>query len=204
MQRKIIMVDVDGVVITHPSPMGWSAGLQRDLGISAKDIQERFFRIHWLDIVHGRAKLRDCLASVLAELEPRVTCDAFIDYWFKNDAHINRSLVREFANLRSDRVEVHLATVREHERADYIWETLDLKASFDQLHYFAAIGHSKPAFEFYRIIQREVGLGADCIFFVDDKPENIEGARNCGWNAALWTGEKGFAELAASLGWNVS
>jgi hypothetical protein len=43
MRLKAIMVDVDGVLITHPDPGGWSANLENDLGIPPALLHDRFF-----------------------------------------------------------------------------------------------------------------------------------------------------------------
>lgn len=51
------MVDVDGVLIVNPDPRGWSANLERDLGISKDSLQAEFFAPHWSDIISGRVDL---------------------------------------------------------------------------------------------------------------------------------------------------
>lgn len=197
------MVDVDGVVIAHPAPKGWSANLERDIGICPESLQDRFFNLHWDDVAHGRAGLRDRLAPVLAEIAPLVTCDTLIEYWFSNDAHINGSLLAELEVIRGKGIELHLATIQEHERARYIWEQLNFRSRFDRMHYAAALGCLKPAARFYQSIEIATGLAAEAIFFIDDKPENIDGARACGWTAALWTGQQTLGELIAEQRWNV-
>lgn len=181
------MVDVDGVLIKHPDAAGWGAGLERDLGIPVAALQAAFFAPHWYDIVRGQAKLRDRLAPVLAEIAPAVTCDTLIDYWFRNDGHIDHRLLDEIDDVRRGGVEAHLATVQEHERAAYLWNDLKLRDHFDGIHYAAALGHAKPAIEFYRAIERHVDLRPEAIFFVDDQPTNVDAARACGWTAAVWT-----------------
>ena len=65
MQIKAIMVDVDGVLKVHPDTRGWSANLERDLGVPVADLRMAFFEPHWNDVSHGRAALRDRLAPVL-------------------------------------------------------------------------------------------------------------------------------------------
>lgn len=100
MRFKAIMVDVDGVLLVHPDPAGWNVHLERDLGLSVKKLQQKFFEVHWDDIVCGRADLRDRLAAVLNELAPHVSCNEFIDYWFSNDAHIDHELMKELMLLR--------------------------------------------------------------------------------------------------------
>jgi putative hydrolase of the HAD superfamily len=204
MRRKAIMVDVDGVLIVHPDPRGWTANLARDLGITPHALQSRFFNLHWDDVVHGRAALRERLIPALAEIAPSVTCDTFIEYWFSNDAHIDRRLLAQLETFRCEGIEVHLATVQEHERARYIWEQLDFRSTFDKMHYAAALGCSKPSASFYRSIERAVDLSPEAIFFIDDNAANVESAVACGWAAALWTGEKTLRELIAEQRWGDS
>jgi putative hydrolase of the HAD superfamily len=189
------MVDVDGVLLVHPDEQGWATGLERDLGVSRASLQSEFFDHHWDDIVHGRAKLRDRLAPVLAMIAPDVSCDTLVGYWFENDAHLNQPLLDELARTREQGFALHLATVQEHERAHYLWETLDFRSRFDGLHYAAELGCAKPDPAFYRHIERRTGLRPDEIFFIDDRLENVAAAQACGWSAALWTG----AETLASL-----
>jgi putative hydrolase of the HAD superfamily len=186
---KAIMVDVDGVLIVHPNERGWSADLERDIGIPAATLQTAFFDPHWDDVIHGRAPLRERLEPVLRSLVPEVTCDALIDYWFANDAHLNGALLAELESVRAEGIEVHLATVQEHERARYLWHELDLRSRFDGLHYAAELGCAKPAAAFYESIERRTGFRARDLLLVDDRIANVEAARQCGWAAALWTGK---------------
>ncbi|WEK49489.1 MAG: HAD-IA family hydrolase [Candidatus Kaistia colombiensis] len=195
MTIKAIMVDVDGVLIVHPDQRGWSANLERDVGIAASTLQTDFFAPHWDDIIHGRASLRERLGPALQKMNPDVTCDELIDYWFSHDAHLNYALLAELASFRGSGAKVHLATVQEHERADYLWEELGLRSQFDGLHYAAALGCSKPDASFYRAIERRTGFKPQELFFIDDKIANVESARACGWNAALWTGKASLRSL---------
>lgn len=195
MAFKAIMVDVDGVLILHPDKRGWSANLERDVGIAASTLHADFFAPHWDDVVHGRASLRERLEPVLQKINPDVTCDALIDYWFSNDAHLNKTLLAELASFRDGGAEIHLATIQEHERARYLWDELDFRSRFDGLHYAAELGCSKPDASFYRRIERRTGFRPHELFFIDDKLANVEGARACGWTAALWTGEASLRSL---------
>lgn len=202
MRRAAIMVDVDGVLITHPDAGGWSANLENDLGIPLASLQDGFFRRHWADVVHGRAALRDRLALALAEIAPSVSPAALIEYWFDNDAHIDERLLEELQHLRKAGFELHLATVQEHERAAYLWNHLALKDSFDGMHYAASLGYSKPDHAFYRAVEAAVQIPPTAIFFIDDKLENIVAARECSWTAALWTGDSTVRELMRAAQWN--
>jgi putative hydrolase of the HAD superfamily len=192
---RAIMVDVDGVLVVHPNAGGWSANLERDIGIDPAALYEAFFRPHWDDVVHGRASLRERLGPALKGICDRVSCAALIDYWFRNDAHVDEALLAELASVRAGGTEVHLATVQEHERARFLWEELDFRSRFDGLHYAAALGSAKPALSFYRSIEARTGFAPSDLFFIDDKAGNVEAARMCGWRAAVWTGRDSLRSL---------
>ncbi len=191
------MVDVDGVIVAHPDPKGWSVNLERDLGLKIEDLQAKFFALHFGDIIHGRAALRERLGPVLEQIAPHLTCDQLCTYWFENDSHLDHDLLDQLADLRAQGVELHLATVQEHERAAYLWETMALKERFDAIHYAAALGHAKPAPEFYAAIEARTGFAPADLFFIDDKAANVEAAQARGWRAAVWTGRERLADLLA-------
>ncbi len=181
------MVDVDGVVVRPTNPLGWSVDIERDLGIPAAALQSRFFQVHWDDVIHGRAGLRKRLDAVLAEIAPHVSCEQFIHYWFQGDAELDARLLTQLAAIRATGVALHLATVQEHERAAYLWNDLGLRDHFDDMHYAANLGASKPSQAFYEAVERRVGLRGSAIAFIDDSERNVQAARERGWQAALWT-----------------
>jgi putative hydrolase of the HAD superfamily len=93
MNIKVLMIDVDGVIVIPPHPRGWSANLERNLGLSRDILQAAFFRPHSNDVVHGRAALRERLAPVLREIAPHLACDQLIEYWLANDSNLNTDLL---------------------------------------------------------------------------------------------------------------
>jgi len=137
------MVDVDGVIVIHPRPEGWSGELEKNLGVSSDRLNRAFFARHWDDIVHGRAALHDRLRPVLEEIAPHVSSQTLTDYWFRQDAHLDRDLIGQLDELRKQGLEVHLATVQEHERARYLWTDFGLRDHCDAMHYSAALGCSR-------------------------------------------------------------
>ncbi|MBA4001666.1 HAD-IA family hydrolase [Brevundimonas sp.] len=187
MKPVALMVDVDGVVVRHPHPLGWSAHIEQELGIPRAALQAAFFQRHWDDIIHGRAALRDRLEEALREIAPHVRCDQLIDHWFEGDAHLDEALLAQLAAVRAAGVSLHLATVQEHERAAHLWNTLGLRDHFDDMHYAAQLGASKPSPGFYLAVETRTSLAPEAIAFIDDSQRNVEAALARGWTAALWT-----------------
>lgn len=195
MRFKALMVDVDGVLIVHPDRRGWSANLERDLGISAQTLQAEFFRPHWSDIIHGRADLYSRLVPTLERIAGNVSADTLVRYWFEQDSHVDRDLLSQLAELRESGLELHLATVQEHERASYIWHTLGFERHFDAMHYAADLGSAKPDQAFFKAIEERTGFRPGALFFIDDGPRNVEAAIRRGWSAALWDRKARLADL---------
>jgi putative hydrolase of the HAD superfamily len=199
MPIKALMVDVDGVLLVHPRPGGWSVNLERDLGLPAQALQDEFFAPHFGEIIHGRANLRERLEPVLARIAPHLNVATLVAYWFEQDFHPDEHLLADLAQVRAGGVAIHLATVQEHERAAHLWRARRWSERFDAIHYAADLGFAKPALEFFRAVEARTGLGPSDIAFIDDKPANVEAARTCGWRAELWTGRQTLRELIPDL-----
>jgi len=188
------MLDVDGVLIT-PRPGGWAVDMEADLGLSRAALAEHFFAIHWDDVVMGRAGLHERLAPVLANIAPHLTSERLAAYWFEKDAILDRQLLDDLAQVRARGTALHLATVQEHLRANYIWTALGLCERFDAMHYAAELGCGKPDPAFFAKVGERTGLAPAEMLLIDDKAENVEAARAAGWGGLHWTGERRLADL---------
>lgn len=200
MTIKALMVDVDGVVARRPDGTLWNRDAKAELGLDPVDFQEKFFAIHWPDVVLGKADLHDRLAPVLAEIAPHLTSQEVADYWFREDAYLDHGLLEHLAGYRDRGFELHLATVQEHYRARYLWETLGLKTQFEQIHYAADLGCKKPDAAFFQAVTARTGFKPEELVLIDDAPANVASAKACGWAAVLWTGERRLAEVLAEVG----
>ena len=193
------MVDVDGVVIV-PRAGGWAATLADDLGISAATLQTHFFRPHWNDVVLGRAGLHERLSPVLAKHAPQLTSHQLAAYWFAKDAMLDEALLADMATLRATGVQLHLATIQEHQRAAWLWTTLGLRDHFDAMHYAADIGWKKTDPEFYAAVEARTGFSGAELLLLDDTPANIDAARAAGWGGVLWDGTAQLCEVLTAGG----
>lgn len=194
------MVDVDGVIVHPVHAGGWAERLEADLGLPVAELGRGFFAPHWKDISLGRADLHDRLAPVLARIAPHLSSQDLVDYWFAHDARLDTDLLNDLARLRARGIELHLATVQEHHRARYLWETLGFRERFDAMHYAADLGCAKPDAAFFRAIEARTGFTPGDLLLIDDRADNIEGARACGWGAQLWDGTRRLGEVLPNVG----
>ena len=144
--------------------------------------------VHWDDVVMGRAGLHERLSPVLARIAPHLTSERLTAYWFAKDALLDHQLLDDLAGVRASGIALHLATVQEHLRADYLWTTLGFRERFDAMHYAADLGCGKPDPAFFAKVAGRTGLAPAEMLLIDDMAENIEAARVAGWGAALWDG----------------
>lgn len=199
MTVRVLMVDVDGVVVRRPDGRRWDADLHADLGIDPDDLEHAFFRPHFDDVLSGRADLYERLDRVLPRLGT-VTSTELVEYWFAHDATLDPVLLDDLAGTRARGVDLHLATVQEHHRARFLWETLALRDRFTAMHYAADVGHRKGESAFYRVVESRTGLRPAEHCLIDDDPGNVDTARRAGWHAAHWTGDDRLADALASAG----
>ena len=198
---KILMVDVDGVLV-HGRPsdgLPLFTHLEQDLGLPLDVLQQTFFKVHWQDIVTGRDALEPRLAEVLGRIAPQIPAKTLIDYWFENDARLDRGLLEELAVLRGEGTKMFLATNQEHMRAAYLMGDLGLSSRFDGIFYSAALGHQKPSAEFFRLATEHVEVPASEIGFIDDVEANIAAARQFGWKAMQWTSGSKLRDAVAAF-----
>lgn len=196
---KILMVDVDGVLIRSP-PGGWFRDLQADLGLPQHVLETDFFDIHWAEIAVGRASLPARLGPVLERCAPHLTARGLMDYWFRRDAEVDPTFLGQLEPLRASGVALHLATNQEHERAAFLWKTLGLQDHFAAMHYSADVGWAKPDPGFFITVVARTGYAPADLTLVDDRPENVAAARQAGWGGLYWDRTGTLADLLAKGG----
>jgi putative hydrolase of the HAD superfamily len=191
------MVDVDGVLVCGRPDDGrhWASTIEADLGLSYAALHDAFFERHWDEVVTGRSGLHHQLTAALAGIAPAVTTKQLVEYWFRHDSCLNRPLLDDLAVLRGGGFRCFLATNQEHERTRYLMDELGLAAHVDGCIYSAAIGHRKPARAFFDTAAARVGQPAEQLLLIDDLAENVRGAIDAGWRAALWTGHQRLGDL---------
>jgi putative hydrolase of the HAD superfamily len=84
-------------------------------------------------------------------------------------------------------------------RAKHMSETLNYKSQFDGEFYSCFVGAAKPQAKFFEKVVAQLGCEASAVLFLDDRAENVEGARQAGLNAMLFYGTDGALALRHQL-----
>jgi FMN phosphatase YigB (HAD superfamily) len=93
--------------------------------------------------------------------------------------------------LLSDTNEIHFGYVR---------QTVDVLHLFEQFVVSYEVGVLKPDPRIYREVLRRAALPAEACVFIDDRPGNVEGARQVGMRAFLFRSAEQCAADLGSLG----
>lgn len=181
---KVIILDADGVLINGER---FSVRLAKEYGISLEQTAS-FFTGPFNECLIGNADLKEALVPYLEEWGWKTGVDAFLEYWFAAEHSIDEELVAYIQELRKQGIKCFVATNQEKHRAEYMLEKMGFADSFDKLYASAHLGHKKPSIVFYEKLLAELGdVQKGEVLFWDDAPENIEGAKEFGIHAELYT-----------------
>jgi putative hydrolase of the HAD superfamily len=200
----VLVLDIDGVVsLAQPGgPQPWDANLERDWGISPREMVAEFFGQVWHEVLRGRLDLYVALNDYLQAKGLGDRLEEFVAYWFEKDAVIDRDVLAQADAWRARTGgKVFAATNQEHRRIAHLREQAGLGAHFDEMIYSAALGVCKPERVFYTNAQARMDVtAAQSILFVDDKAVNVDGARMAGWRAMLYRGPQSLAQALERWG----
>ena len=200
----VLVLDIDGVVsLAQPgSAAPWYATLQADWGFDHDEMARDFFRRDFLEVLRGRLDLYVALQGWLETKGMADRLEEFVAYWFDKDCVIDRGVLAQADAWRKRTGgRCFAATNQEHHRAAYLRDVAGLGVHFDEIVYSAALGVCKPDRVFYTAAQARMGVTvAQSILFVDDKAENVDGARMAGWRAILYRGPESLEKALAGWG----
>lgn len=172
------------------------------MGIDYDDLVRGFFRTDFSEVLRGRLDLYVALQNYFEARDLAPPLEEFVAYWFDKDCVIDRNVLAQ-ADAWRQRTggRVYAATNQEHHRLAYLRDQAGLGSHFNEIIYSAALGVCKPERVFYTNAQARMGVTvAQSILFVDDKAENVDGARMAGWRAMLYRGPESLDKALAGWG----
>lgn len=106
--------------------------------------------------------------------------DLWDEYCGSLDVELRDFVVELRASVRTAVLSNSADGARREEQRRY-----DLASLFELLVSSHEVGVRKPDAAIYRLTERLLGLRPEELVLLDDRPENVAGARACGWQAVL-------------------
>ncbi len=181
---RCVAFDLDGVVIrTEPS----FALFEREHGITREAWRE-VFAGDYQAAMRGEVDLFDLLPPFLARWSWRGTRDEFVGTWFGSCIDADPEVAALIRSLRAAGLRCCAASNQDNRRAAYLDAHAPLRALLPERFFSCWLRAAKPGADYFRAIERALGCAPHEILFVDDRPENVAGARACGWRGEVATG----------------
>lgn len=195
---RLILCDFGGVICTFDYRI-FCERLARRISRTADEVCAAAFgnRLQG-DFEAGKLSGREYHRAVMAALQAAVPYEEFYPMYGDIFAEIpgTGDLLRRLGGryplyLLSDTNEIHFGYVRER---------VGTLALFDEFIVSYQVGAMKPDPRIYGEALRRSGLPAEACVFVDDRPENVEGARRVGIRAVRFESPEQCAEDLRRLG----
>lgn len=193
-----------GMVLTGPAnPLAHQRMLE--LTQLAHSVFEKNYWLHRMaydrGTLHGQTYWQSFAHSASTTLEPAVI-DRLIEQDIRMWTDLNPTMMRwvekiQAAGLRTAILSNMGAEVLAHMRANFAW--LD---TFDHLTWSCELDMLKPEPEIYQHTLDKLGVRAEEALFLDDREENVEGARRVGLHALLFRDVATLRDDLAQAGWN--
>jgi putative hydrolase of the HAD superfamily len=188
-----IAFDLDGVVIpTGPNFRFFTT----EFDVSRTNFTD-FFYGPFQDCLIGKTDLFDVLPAALQSWGWKGTVEEFMSRWMGSSSDPDSEVVEMIESLVGSGVKCCVASNQDNRRAAHLSALPWLRNLFVKQFFSYAMGVSKPGSRYYRIIENDCAIDAKAILFVDDKIENVEGARACGWHAEVCQGASDLRTILA-------
>jgi epoxide hydrolase-like predicted phosphatase len=191
-----VIFDLGGVLL-RTEDRGPRNQLAQRLGMTSKELE--------IQVYGSREAMKGVISSeihkkaVLKTLGlPENSMEEFADEFWGGD-RIDEKLVEIIRDLQGDYTTALLSNAWDDLRPLLIktWKIADV---FDHIFISAEMGLAKPDPRIYQVVTAEIHKNPSEIVFVDDFIENVEAAREQGWQAVHFRSREGaLAELADYL-----
>ena len=176
---RCVAFDLDGVIISSEPSF---AMFEENYGITREQFRD-FFSGPYRQAMLGRCDLITVLGPRLLKWGWVAGVEEFIQIWLQScntpdpDA---ACVVRELAALG---MSCCATTNQDETRAAYLDALPSLQELFSNRFFSCHLKAAKPDSGYFDAVQSSLGHPPESILFLDDKPENVDGARAAGWQA---------------------
>ena len=113
--------------------------------------------------------------------------------------HPHREVQEVIRAVRARGIKCYVASNQQTQRAAYMSTELGYASMFDGELYSCALGAAKPSERYFELALRAVDGEAATTLFIDDRQENVAGAKRAGLQAFAYDGSQGAEVLRTHL-----
>ncbi len=186
---KAIVFDFDGV-FRHFDPLRQTV-LENKYQLAPGSLYEAAFtRQDYLEVAKGELTKQDWIGRTGKLLGNNLAAKEFLE----DQGTLDGSMVRLLEDIKQTGTSVALLTNSTCTIHDEL-EMFGLLDSFDYLFTTNTIGMAKPNADIFGYVCKQMSVSPGDVFFTDDLTENINGAREVGFTAELFTSPEATREL---------
>ena len=172
-----VLIDADGVL--QRTPEDWYVVLH---ALGGDGFPEACFEIERPSL-RGEGNFREHMQAYLDEHGLTCTVDDVLNPWLRIE--LDEGALAVVAEVRAGGTACYLATNQQSVRAAHMREVLRYEDVLDGCFYSYELGAAKPDPAYFSAIVDRLGLAADRLLFVDDREDNVAGARSVGLRAEV-------------------
>jgi len=197
MAFEALIFDAGGVFIPHDNP-----ALSRRLAERCAEPDSALAeidRLWWQECyATGETPVRRLHEQLTRELGYRAPWDTFLEDW-SSHLDVDLGMVDLIERLaRANRVLVFSNTTAEH------WGRVEVLTGRRLVHLETYLSHEigavKPHLPAFRLVAERAGIEPGRCLFIDDRADNVEGARQAGFQAEVFTDQAGLEALLRRAG----
>lgn len=189
-KNKLILFDWGNIVESHTT--GYTVydafdDLFKDLGYKNKKVYDKLSKYH-LSKIPTKKEFEITFNNIKKEFNLRGDFKNFIDrYNYYFDKILYYKNVRDYEISLRDKCYIGILsnlTILDRKRLD---KQVGLK-NYDYVFLSFEMGLKKPDMEIYNKVQLEIPFAKSDVLFIDDRLDNVESAKEYGWNVEQATG----------------
>ncbi len=179
---QVLFWDVGGVLLTNAWDHTERDRASAKFSLNKEDFERRHKEVV-ADFEQGKLSLDDYLARVVFYQTRNFSRDEFRKFMFSLSQP--KPEVLEFARVLSTKYLMGTINNESRELNEYRLQQFGLREIFDLFVSSCYVGLRKPGEQIYRLALDLIQKSADQCCFIDDRPENLEGAAKVGMRTVL-------------------
>jgi len=197
-QIENVLFDADGVL--QYATQHWQPALQSVLNLD----DESQARAVVKDILEAETEVLQSATGFTERLEAKLANWGRSKFVLEtldvlHAIEVYADIMQTVQAVRRSGIRCHIGSNQQSLRARHMSTALNYKSLFESEFYSCFIGAAKPQAAFFERVIARLDCQASAVLFLDDRPENVEAAKQAGMNAIVFLGTDGAPSLERRL-----